>query len=68
MENLYLSHINNTKIMLFQYDEDISNHMNINEETLKIAGIFLVEVKKTEIVNRMESDECKIIFKLTELL
>lgn len=46
--------------MLFQYDEDISNHMNINGETLKIAGIFLVKVKKTEIVNRMESDECKI--------
>lgn len=61
MENLYLSHINNTKIMLFQYDEDINNHININGETLEIAGIFLVEVKETEIVNRMESDKmCKI--------
>jgi len=60
MENLYLSHINSTKIMLFRYDKDIHNHRHISRETLEVF-IFLVEVKEETEVEQDESDEiCKM--------
>lgn len=57
---IFTSHINNTKIMLFRYDEDINNHIHINRETLEVC-IFLLEVKEETEVEQDESDEmCKM--------